>query len=172
MRVLILLIYLHCHPNSFPTDVFLFKWIRSFQHSQDHPSVFFQHCSSPSCLCFSRPPTLFLKGLGFLNQVSILLMGRLSILFRQCFYPVILMKMLRKLQAHNSSFFSSPVYSIQALLIISFPRFKCFLMPMQLLIIHFSLFICSGVLKISQKARVFMQDPFNLLRGCYLIQAI
>ena len=28
--------------------------------------------TAPSCLCFSRPPTLFVQGLGFLNQVSIL----------------------------------------------------------------------------------------------------
>ena len=36
---------------------------------------------------------------------------------------------------------------------------------MHLLIIHFFLFICSGVLKISQKICVSIQDPFNLFRG-------
>ena len=29
-----------CHLNFFPTCVLLFKWVRSFQHSQDQPSVF------------------------------------------------------------------------------------------------------------------------------------
>ena len=58
--------------NSFPTDVLLFKWIRSFQHSQDHPSVFptLFVSSVPKCPLFSRPPTLSLQGLRFLNQVS------------------------------------------------------------------------------------------------------
>ena len=58
--------------QSFSTDMFLFKWIRSFQHPQDHLSVF------PNVVCFicsklplfSRPPTLFLQGLRFLNHVS------------------------------------------------------------------------------------------------------
>ena len=40
-----------------------------------------------------------------------------------------------------------------------------------LFIIHLSLFICSGVLKISQEIRLFIQDPFNVFQGCYLIQA-
>ena len=58
---------------------------------------------------FSGPPTLsFLQGLRFLNRVSILLMGSLSILFRQCSYPVIPRKLLTELQVYYSSslFFS------------------------------------------------------------------
>ena len=103
---------------------------------------------------FSRPPTLFLQGLKFLNRVSILLMGSLSILFRQCSYPVILMKILMELQVRHSSFFSSPVDLIQALvlsilLFFFFPN--AFLMPVHLLIIHLSLLNCSGVLKISRR---------------------
>ena len=87
---------------SFSTGVLLFKWVQSFQHSQDHLSVS-QHCSfhpSPSCLCFSRPPTLLLQGLGCLNQVSILLMQSLFILFNQCSYRVVLMKMFFKCFSH------------------------------------------------------------------------
>ena len=76
------------------------------------------------------------------------------------------------LLVHHSSFFPSPADPIQALLIISFPRFKCLLVPVHLIIFHFSLFIYSGVLKISQKARLVIQDLFNLFRGCYLIQVI
>ena len=42
-------------------------------------------------------------------------MGSLSILFRQCSYPVILKKILTELQVHHSSFsFSSPVDLPQA----------------------------------------------------------
>ena len=54
----------------------------------------------------------------------------------------------------------------------SFPYFKCFLMPVKFLIIHFFLSICSGVLKISQKAHLFIQDPFKLFGDYYLIQVI
>ena len=70
--------------------------------------------------------------------------------------------------------------SSQALLIISFPYFKCFLVPVHLLIIHFSLFNCSGVLKISQRfvfplcfsSRSFEDvlsfKPFNSTGAIYL----
>ena len=40
---------------------------------------------------------------------------------------------------------------IQALSILSFPRFKCLLIPVHLIIIHFSIFICSGELQISRR---------------------
>ena len=60
--------------------------------------------SAPSCLCFpALPPFLFLQGFRFLNQVSTLLIGSLSILFRQCSYPVILRKILTELLVHYSS---------------------------------------------------------------------
>ena len=64
------------------------------------------------------------------------------------------MKILMELQVHHSSFLlSSPVDSNQAFGVdhIPFPRFKCFLMPVHLLIIHSFLFFCSGVLKISRR---------------------
>ena len=78
------------------------------------------------------------------------------------------------LLVRHSSFFSSPVEPIQAFGVdhILFPRFKRLLMPVLLIFIHFSLFNCSGVLKISQKARLVFQDQLNLFRGCYLILAI
>ena len=53
-----------------------------------------------------------------------------------------------------------------------FPPFKCFLMPVDLLIIHFSLFKGSGVLKISQKMCVSIINPFKLFWDYYLIQVI
>ena len=81
---------------------------------------------SPSCLCFSRPPTLFPQGLRFLNQVSFYSREVPPFLFCQCSYSVILRKILMELQVRHSSFFSSPVVSSQALLIISFPRFNVF----------------------------------------------
>ena len=120
--------------------------------------------SSVSKLPLFFPPSLpfvFLQGLRFLIQVSILLLGSFSILFRQCSYPVILKKILTELQVHHSSFsFSSPVDLIRALVLsillfffFSF-FFNAFLMLVHLLIIHFSLFNCSGVMKISQKIQV------------------
>ena len=161
---------------SFSTGVLLFKWIQSFQHSQDHLSVS-QHCSfhpSPSCLCFSRPPTILLQGLRCLNQVSILLMQSLFILFFQCSYPVIFHE-----DAHEASslpffilFFSGGFNSSLQCWSHSFPRFKCFLMSVHLLIIHLLLFMLSGVLKISQKIRISIPNPFKLSRGCYLFWAI
>ena len=73
--------------------------ITSSQRCLFHPS--------PSCFCFSYPPTLiFLQGLRFLNRVSILLMWSLSIIFLQCSYPVILKNILTKPQVHHSPFFS------------------------------------------------------------------
>ena len=57
--------------------------------SASSPLGFSQCCSfhlSPSCLCFPAHPPLFLRGLRFLNQISILLMGSLFILF---FYVLI-----------------------------------------------------------------------------------
>ena len=137
--------------------MFLFKWIRSFQHPQDQVSVLLNG------VCFIRlqvafvfptlPPFVFLQGLRFLNRVSILLMGSFSILFRQCSYSVILMKILMELQVRHSSFFSSPVDLIQALVlsILLFFFSNAFLMPVHLLIIHLSLLNCSGMLKISRR---------------------
>ena len=140
--------------------------ISSSQRCLFHPS--------PSCLCFSRPPTLFLQGLSFLYQVSILWLWSLSILFRQCPYPVILMKILTEPQVHHSSFFSfsggfnSSLGTEHSLFFLP----NAFLMPVHLVIIHFSLFNCSGVLKIFHKTYVSILNPFKIFRGCYLIQAI
>ena len=46
--------------NPFLTGLLLFKWIRTFQHPQDPISAFSMVfvSSIPSCLCFSRPPSL------------------------------------------------------------------------------------------------------------------
>ena len=103
--------------------------------------------SVPSCLWFSSLPCFSPR--NHISQSSIiLLMWSLFFLSFQCSYPVFLMKILTELQVHHSSFFSSPVVSSKALLIL-FTRLKCLLIPVHLLIIHLSLFICSGVLKIS-----------------------
>ena len=106
----------------------------------------------PKLHLFSHPPILFLQGLRLLNQVSLLLMGSLSILSRQCSYTVILRKILTKLQVRLSSliFFSGGSNSSFVDHIL-FPRFKYLLMSVHLLIINFSLFNCSGVLKISRR---------------------
>ena len=104
-----------CHVNSFQPVCF-------FSSGSDHFNIRKIISQFPNVICFirpklslfSRPPTLFLQGLRFLNQVSILLMRSLSIVFRQYSYPVILRKILTELQVYHSSFFSSPVDSIQA----------------------------------------------------------
>ena len=124
---------------------------------------------------FSHPPTLFLQGIRCLNQVSILFMWSLFILFNQCSYPVILTKILTELQVHHPSFFfffSGGSKSSFQCWSYSFPRVKCFLMPVHLSITYFLLFICSRVLKISQKNCVSILNQFKLFGDCYLIQAI
>ena len=156
--------------------MFLFKWIRSFQHSQDHLSVFSTVfvSSVPSCFCFPALPPLFLQGLRFLNRVSILLMGSFSILFRQCSYPVILMKILMELQVRHSSFFSSPVDLIQAL-VLSIPLFfffQCFSYagaPLNHPSLAIKLFRSAQDIS---KIRVSTLHSFKLFRDWYLIQVI
>ena len=72
MGILILLDHRGCHVNSFPTGVLLFKWIRSFSPSARSFLSFLNGVCfiCPKLSLFSRPPTLFLQGLRFLNQVS------------------------------------------------------------------------------------------------------
>ena len=143
----------------------LFKWIRSFQHSRDQ---FLVLCNGvcfirPKLPLFSHPPTLFLQGLRFLNQVSFLLMRSLFILFFQCSYPVI--------SHEDTNGASSLLFFVFFLL--RWTKFKpsmlvtflslfsnVFLVPVHLLIIHFSLFNCSGVLKMPQEIRVSTPHQF------------
>ena len=129
--------------------------------------------SAPSCLCFSRPPTLFLQGLRFLNQVYFLLMGSLSILF-----PSMLLSGDSQEDTNgalSSSFFHSFllrwIYLKLSVLIISLSSFKCYPMPVPLIIVHLSLFLF-GVLKISRKIRVSILNQFKLFGDYYLIQVI
>ena len=134
----ILLDYRVCHLNVFSTGVLLSKWIQSFQHPQDPISVFHQRClfhPSPSCLCFSRTPTLFLQGIRYLNQASFYSCEVSPFLFRQCSYPVILMKILTELQVRHSSlvFFSGGTNSSFLCWSYSFPCFKCLLIPVHLI---------------------------------------
>ena len=62
-----------CHVNSFPTGALLFEMIPSFSPSARSFLNFLNGVCfiRPKLPLFSRPPTLFLQGLGFLNQVSI-----------------------------------------------------------------------------------------------------
>ena len=76
-------------------------------------------------------------------------MWSLPILFRQYSYPVVLVKMLYTFIILHS--FHLRWFQFKFCWSYSFPYFKCFLMPVHLLIIHFSLFNCSGVLKISRR---------------------
>jgi len=130
--------------------------------------------SAPSCLCFSHPLTLFLQGLRFLYQVSILFMWRLFILVFECSYPVILMKILMELQVRHSSFFSSPVDLIQALVlsILLFFFFQCFSYagaPLNHPSLAIKLFRSAQDIS---KIRVSTLHSFKLFRDWYLIQVI
>ena len=166
---------LSCHVNSFSTGVLLLKWIRSFSTSARSTLSFLTGVCfiDPKLPLFSRPPTLFLRGLRFLNQVSILLMWSLSILFRQCSYPVILKKILTGLQVIIIRSFSSPMDSIRVFsvdhILFRISMFSHAVAPLNLPRL---LFFCSGVLKISQKIRASILNLFKLFWGCYLIQAI
>ena len=99
-------------------------------------------------------------------------MGSLSILFRQCSYPVILMKILMEPQVRHSSFFSSPVDLIQALVLSILLFFQCFSYagaPLN----HPSLAI--KLFRSAQdflKIRVSTLHSFKLFRDWYLIQVI
>ena len=74
------------HLNFFWTSVSLFKWIRSFQHPQEQLKSSQRCLFHPSQIAYVfRPSHPFFQGLGFLNQVSILLMWSLFSLFFQCF---------------------------------------------------------------------------------------
>ena len=127
----------------------------------------------PKLPLFSRPPTLFIQGLRFLNRVSILLMGRLSILFRQCSYPVILKKILTELQVYYSSslFFSGgfksrfvdyiPFFSSQIPSLDGAPHIYSFL----------AILLFRSAQDIS-KIRVSTLHSFKLFRDWYLIQVI
>ena len=126
----------------------------------------------PSCLCFPALPPFFLKDSDFLIK-----------------YPFIHVK---SLHSFPSMFLSGDsqedtngalTSSLFVLFLLQWIKFKLcrsylflisnvFLVSVYLLITHLSFSMCSGVLKISQEIRVFIQDPFKLFRGCYLIQAI
>ena len=159
--------YVSAHPflssrwscQFFSNDVLLFKCIRSFSTSARSILCFLNGVCYifPKLPLFSHPPTFFFKDSFILIK-----------------YPFIHVKSLHSFQsmflsgdsqedtneASSSSFFvlfSSPVDPIQTSGVdhIPFPRFKRFLMQVHLLIIHFSLFNSSRVLKISQKIQVF-----------------
>ena len=129
--------------------------------------------SSVSKLPLFFPPSLpfvFLQGLRFLLQVSILLMGSFSILFRQYSYPVILMKILMELQVRHSSFFSSPVDLIQALVLSILLFFQCFSYagaPLNHPSLAIKLFRSAQDIS---KIRVSTLHSFKIFRGCSLIQ--
>ena len=175
MWILILLDHRVCHVNPFhrcvspQVDPILSTFTRSIISSSQwclfHPS--------PSCLCFSRPPTLFLQGLRFLIQVSFYYCEVSPFLFPSMFLPGVSHEDPNG--ASSSSFFVSFIFSggfKSSFGDLTLSSFQCLLIPVHLIIIHFSLFICSGVLKISQKIQVFILIPSKLFRGCYLAQDV
>ena len=116
MWLLILLDHRVCHVNPFQPVCFSSTGSDHFNIRKTNYQFFSTVFASsvPSCLCFPTP-TLFLQGLRFLIQLSILLMGSLSILFRQCSYPVISHEDAQQFQVHHSSFsYSFPLDLTQA----------------------------------------------------------
>ena len=117
MGVLILLDHWGCHVNTFPTGVLLFKWIRSFSTSARSTLGFLTGVCFilPKLPLFSRPPTLFLQRLRFLNQVSIYSCEVSSLFSINVLIRWSLMKMLTSFKfIILHSFFSFPVDPIQA----------------------------------------------------------
>ena len=142
------------------TSTFARSIISSSQRCLFHPS--------PSCLCFSRPPTLFPQGLRFLYQVFLYSCEISPFLLRQCSYPVILKKILTKLQVIIIRSLSSPVDSIQVLSIISsFQIFSHAGAPLNHPLLAIRLFRSAQDVS---KIRVSTLHSFKLFRGCYLIQ--
>ena len=82
------------HVNPFQPVWFSSRWSYHFSYLQDPISVLPNGvCFHPSQVSFVFPthPPLFLQGLGFLYQVSILWMWILFTPLFECSYPVILM---------------------------------------------------------------------------------
>ena len=176
MWILIILDHRDRHVNSFPTGALLFEMIPSFSPSARSILSFLNgiHSICPKLPLFSCPPTLFLQGLRFLNQVSIYSCEVSSLFSINVLIRWSLVKMLTsfKFIILHYCFFSGGSNSSFQCWSYSFPRGKCFLMPVHLPITHLLLFICSRVLKISQKICVSILNPFKLFGDCYLIQAI
>ena len=128
----------------------------------------------PKLSLFSPPSHPFLQGLIYVNQVSIYSCEVTSTFSINVLIWCSLVKMLTsfKFIILHCCFFSGGSNSSFQCWSYSFPRVKCFFVPVHLLIFHFSLFICPGVLKISQKTCVSILSPFKLFGDCYLIQAI
>ena len=101
-------------------------------------------------------------------------MGSLSILFRQCSYPVILKKILTELQVHHSSFsYCFPVDLTQAFGVDHIPFLVQMLSHADAPLNHPSLAI--KLFRSAQdisKIRVSTLHSFKLFRDWYLIQAI
>ena len=137
---------------------------------------FSQRClfrSSQVVFVFPHPPTLFFKDSFILTK-----------------YPFIHVKSLHSFQSmfwsgdpswrcsrasSSSSFVFFLLRWIQfklSVLIIFLSSCQMFLMLVHLSFTHLLLFICSRVLKISQKICVSILNPFKLFWGSYLIQAI
>ena len=157
--------------------MFLFKWIRSFQHPQDHLSVFpTLFVSSVLKLpLFSRPPNpFFFKDWDSLFNYPFC-WWEPNPFFQSMFLSSYSNEVALQVHHCSFSFFSSGFKSSFVDHILS--SFQCSLMPVQFLIIHLSPFNCSRVLKISQKIRVFhsafIQDLSRLLsNSCHLIQSV
>ena len=133
----------------------LFKWIRSFQHSQDHLSVS-QRClfhSSSSCLCFPALPPLLFSELDSLLSINFIrtepLQSSLNYFNRWILFCL--------------TFFTSfPVDSIQV-----FRVDHILSLGSSVLLAH------SPLANLSFRSnQVISEDSsvFELIRGCHLIQ--
>ena len=122
---------------------------------------------------FAHPPTFFFKDSYMLIKYPCIHVKSIHS-FQSMFLPGDYHEVGQEFQVHHPSFFFFSGGSISSFQCwsYSFPRVTCFFIPVHLLIFHFSLFICSGVLKISQKTRVSILNPFKLFGNYYLIQVI
>ena len=159
----VLILLCECNPSrssrlscqSFSTGVFLFKWIRSFQHPQDHLSVLLNGVTFiRSKLTLFFPPTHPFSSRTRISLSSIYLMNMKSL---HSFSSMFLSGDSHEDSNGASSssflvlFFSGGFNSSFGIKHTPFLFAQCLFMPVHLLIFHFSLFNYSGVLKISRR---------------------
>ena len=160
-----------CQPVCFNSGGSDHSYIREI-NSQFFPTVSVSFV--PSCLCFSRPPTLVssrtrisLSSIHFIHVKSLHS-------FPSCSFLVILMKILTELQVHLSSlvFFSGGFNSSFSVLIIFFSLLQ---MPSHTGAPHIHSLLAIHLFRSTQdisKIRASTLLSFKIFRGCHLIRAI
>ena len=180
MWIPILLDNRDCHVNPFQPACFSSSGSDHFNFRKINYHFFSTvFVSSVSKLPLFFPPTHLFSSRTRTSYSSILLLMRsLSILFLQCSYPVILMKILTEPQVHHFSFsfFSDGTNSSFRCWSYLFPHFNVFSYRCTSLSFYFSLFVipeCSRYLEDSCFHSAFVQALSRLVsHSSHLIQPV